>query len=243
MEGMANTTQINPDTKSEGSTNQPVVAITDGALELARAAVNAEESSETLALWVEISGISGNGFSYDIYFSELSSRANDDTYYEIADVPVVIPSGSVKSLQGASLDVSESADGPGLVMVNPNKPTRSILFDGLDLENPRLDSPVAREILEVLETQVNPSIASHGGSAQLVAVAPANTEVGDAQDGSPDDLNQVLAYVKLSGGCQGCAMSRATLSQGIEVAIKESIPQVVGVIDVTDHASGANPYF
>jgi Fe/S biogenesis protein NfuA len=74
---------------------------------------------------------------------------------------------------------------------------------------------------------VNPSIASHGGHCDLVAL---------------DEENKV-AYVKLSGGCQGCAMSRMTLTQGIETTLREAIPALTGVIDVTDHASGVNPFY
>jgi Fe/S biogenesis protein NfuA len=80
-------------------------------------------------------------------------------------------------------------------------------------------------LLQVLDAQINPSIASHGGRAELVAV----------EEGT--------AYLRLSGGCQGCGMASVTLTQGIEVVIKESIPEIVNVVDVTDHASGTNPYF
>ena len=72
---------------------------------------------------------------------------------------------------------------------------------------------------------VNPSIAAHGGRADLVAF----DEAGG------------VAYLRLSGGCQGCAMSRMTLTQGIEVALRDEVPEVA-VVDVTDHASGENPY-
>ena len=51
------------------------------------------------------------------------------------------------------------------------------------------------------------------------------------------------AYLRLSGGCQGCAMAPVTLTQGIEVAITEAAPEITRVVDVTDHASGTNPYF
>ena len=78
---------------------------------------------------------------------------------------------------------------------------------------------------QVITTQINPSIASHGGQAELVAV----------EDGT--------AYLRLSGGCQGCGMATVTLTQGIEVAIKESVPEISQVTDVTDHASGNNPYY
>ena len=66
---------------------------------------------------------------------------------------------------------------------------------------------------------------SQEGHAELVAVE--------------DDT----AFLRLSGGCQGCGMASVTLTQGIEVVIKESVPEILKVVDVTDHASGANPYF
>ena len=80
-------------------------------------------------------------------------------------------------------------------------------------------------LLHVIETQVNPSIASHGGFATLVSV----------------DVDTV--FLTMGGGCQGCAMSKATLRQGIEVAIKQNVPEIAHVIDVTDHATGATPYY
>ena len=80
-------------------------------------------------------------------------------------------------------------------------------------------------MLEVLEQDVNPQIAMHGGRAALVAV-----------DGP-------IAYVEMSGGCQGCGMARATLSQGIAIAISDAVPEISEVVDVTDHMSGVNPYF
>jgi Fe/S biogenesis protein NfuA len=79
----------------------------------------------------------------------------------------------------------------------------------------------------VLEEQINPSIAQHGGRADLIAM----------------DEEQGIAYIKLSGGCQGCSMSRMTLSQGIETSLRESIPEITKVLDVTDHASGESPFY
>ena len=79
--------------------------------------------------------------------------------------------------------------------------------------------------MKVLEEQINPAIAAHGGWAELVAV----------EDG--------VAYLRLQGGCQGCGLATVTLSQGIEVAILDTVPEITSVVDVTDHASGTNPYF
>jgi Fe/S biogenesis protein NfuA len=84
---------------------------------------------------------------------------------------------------------------------------------------------VPQRVIQVLEEQINPAIASHGGYAELVAVEDS------------------IAYLRLSGGCQGCGMASVTLSQGIEVAILDSVPEITEVVDVTDHASGANPYY
>ena len=90
---------------------------------------------------------------------------------------------------------------------------------------PQLSGEVAEQVAQILEQQINPAIAAHGGHAELVSV----------EDGA--------AYLRLSGGCQGCGMASVTLTQGIEVAIREAVPEVTQVIDVTDHASGTNPYF
>ena len=84
---------------------------------------------------------------------------------------------------------------------------------------------MAQRVAQVLEQQINPSIASHGGFAELVAVE------GDT------------AYLRMGGGCQGCGMAKVTLSQGIEVAIKDAVPEITRVVDVTDHSSGDNPYY
>jgi Fe/S biogenesis protein NfuA len=111
-------------------------------------------------------------------------------------------------------------------MQNPNQPAApagaSPAMAGPPVD---LSGDVAQRVLQVLEQQINPSIAAHGGRADLVAVE--------------DDA----AYLRLSGGCAGCGMATVTLSQGIEVAIRDSVPEITRVIDVTDHAAGTNPYY
>ena len=90
-----------------------------------------------------------------------------------------------------------------------------------------IGSTLALRVVAVLEQEVNPSIASHGGRADLVAL----------------DDDEGTAYLRLSGGCQGCAMSQMTLRQGIETALLEEVPELTRVVDVTDHGSGENPYY
>jgi Fe/S biogenesis protein NfuA len=177
-----------------------------------------EPAPETLALWLEVTGVQGTAYTYDLYFRAASEAQEGDAVEESAGVTVVVPARDVEKITGSTLDVN----GGGMVLQNPNVPEPPAPFD---LPESDLSSPVAQRILEVLETQINPAIAGHGGYAQLVAV------------------EEPVAYLLMGGGCQGCGMAAATMSQGIESAILEAVPEITSIVDVTDHASGANPYY
>jgi Fe/S biogenesis protein NfuA len=205
-----------------------VLTLTEEARNVVIDALANETPSESLALWVEVTGTKGAGYSYDLYFSELNLAPEDAAIGRDGEVTIVVPAASVDRLRGSRLEF-QSDGGGGLVLVNPNNPTPEEINPGLpaDILAHGIDGPTAVVALVVLEEQVNPAIASHGGRADLVAL----------------DEDKKIAYIKLSGGCQGCAMSRLTLSQGIETMLKESIPELTEVLDVTDHASGENPFY
>jgi len=214
------------------TTNAPItetiVSITDEAVAVVNDAISQEPNASELALWLEVRGVDGGKFAYDLYFQATADAADDDASYDISGVTVVVPSDSIERLRGARLEFSEEGGG-GLVMVNPNVPTPAEIAPGVPEEILvlGLEGPLAVRAIAVLEADVNPSIASHGGRADLVAI----------------DEDKGIAYLALSGGCQGCAMSRQTLSNGIEVMLKEQIPQLTDIIDVTDHAVGENPFY
>lgn len=180
-----------------------------------------EADAENLALWVEVTGADNGAYTYDIYFQARADASGGDVVEDDAGLAVVVPESSVARVRGARLDFSEEGEG-GLVMLNPNTPPSA---DRAVPETADLTSDLAQRIIAVLDAEVNPSIAMHGGRADLVGV------------------DELTAYLRLSGGCQGCGLARVTLSQGIEVALREAVPELVGVVDVTDHASGTNPYF
>ncbi|HZU79330.1 MAG TPA: NifU family protein [Acidimicrobiales bacterium] len=205
------------------SASDPVLTVTPAALGIVLDALAEEGDPERLALWVEITGAHDGAYTYDIYFQARADAARGDAAYETDGLAVVVPQASVARLRGARLDWSDEGEG-GLVMLNPNTPPRSET-PAVVPPNADLTSELAQRIISVLESDVNPSIAAHGGRADLVAV----------EEGT--------AYLRLSGGCQGCGLARVTLSQGIEVALRDAVPELVGVVDVTDHASGSNPYF
>lgn len=205
-----------------------VLTLTDEARNVVLDALANEEMNATLALWVEVTGTMGAGYSYDLYFSDLADAPEGAAVGRDGEITIVIPRASVDRLRGSRLEFASDGGG-GLVLVNPNHPAPEELNPGVPAEILALgvESALAKLAIQVLDDQVNPSIASHGGRADLVAL---------------DDTNNV-AYIKMSGGCQGCSMSRMTLSQGIETALRAAIPELTDVRDITDHASGVNPFY
>ncbi len=161
-------------------------------------------------LRLEITGRRSGRFVYEIDLVDPSSAVPDDVAVQTPGLAVLVDSGSAMHLQGAVIDVDQSAIGGALTIDNPNEGWRD---------------PIAARVQDVLDRQINPGVASHGGFVDLL----------DVSDGA--------AYVQLGGGCQGCAQVDVTLRQGIEVAIKAAVPEITRVIDSTDHAAGANPYF
>ncbi len=91
--------------------------------------------------------------------------------------------------------------------------------------DPARDDALYEQVSRVFGSRINPMVAGHGGRVDLI----------DVQDG--------VVLLRLQGGCQGCGMAEVTLRQGIESTLRQSVPGVQGIVDVTDHSSGANPYF
>ncbi len=100
---------------------------------------------------------------------------------------------------------------------------------GFKFDNPNkpklLQDPIAVRVHEVIKERINPGVASHGGHVTLL------------------DVKEGTAYVRLGGGCQGCGHADTTVKEGIESMIREAVPEVHTVLDVTDHAAGENPYY
>ena len=151
-----------------------------------------------------------------MYFRRTDEAGDADAVQHGDDLSIVVPSDHVEKIRGATLDLA----GGGMVLQNPNSPQPEPMGPMPELD---LDDPVVAKVVEVLAVQINPQIAAHGGYAELVAV-----------EGS-------IAYLRMGGGCQGCGMAAATLSQGIEVAILDSVPDITEVVDVTDHAERHEP--
>jgi Fe/S biogenesis protein NfuA len=198
-----------------------VLTVTDAAIEKAVLVRAREDDPDRFALWVEVAGVQGGEYAYDLSLQPLSDAPPGAHVQDLGRIAVVVPAASVEALRGATLDREGDLMTGGLVLHNRTPPSPAVgTAPPADLSG-----DVAQRVVRVLSEQINPAIAAHGGVAELVAVE-ADT-----------------AYLRLGGGCVGCGMVSVTLRQGIEVALREAVPAVTRVVDVTDHSSGTNPYY
>jgi Fe/S biogenesis protein NfuA len=161
-------------------------------------------------LRIAIVGRSSSGFRYDLHLVEEGEAEAEDIIIDTGAFPVIVDPESAPHLQDAVIDYVETLQQSGFRIGNPN---------------PVWTDPQAVAIQELLDTQINPAVASHGGHVELV----------DVQDN--------VVYIRFGGGCQGCGMVGVTLNQGVEQAIRDAFPEIREIVDTTDHASGTNPYY
>lgn len=202
------------------TTEEIVLDISDEALFKVLDVRAAEEEGDALALRVEVTGVEGVDYAYDLAFEPISEAIETDRIYLIGEMTVIVPENSVDQLRGATLDLPSNPMQGGLVIRNPNRPNPLGDTDSIELTG-----DIGEKVQQLLTQQINPSLAAHGGWAELQKVE--GTDV----------------YLTMGGGCQGCAMSAATLREGITVMISELIPEVTEVIDTTDHEAGDTPYY
>ena len=140
----------------------------------------------------------------------------DDVVLDGGGFRVIVDRASAERLEGATIDYVERNGEVGFeVRPASRRPAGGSAPTG----------PLAERVQQVIEQRINPAIAAHGGYISLV------------------DVKDNVVYIEMSGGCQGCGMARVTLRHGVERMIREAVPEIVGVEDVTDHASGLNPYY
>ena len=157
-------------------------------------------------------------FSYNMRLITDDERVEEDILLERGGFVVCLDPASAESLDGASIDFVDKEGESGFKFDNPNKPRN---FSSSD----ELTGTMEENVKQIIEAELNPALASHGGWINLVKV----------------EDNKV--YVTLAGGCQGCGMAQVTIKNGIEARLKELIPDLEEVVDVTDHGAGSNPRY
>ena len=165
---------------------------------------------ESLAIRLAVSGGGAEGFQYRLDIVDRNTVEGEHLVVDANGFSILIEAASAPRHDGVRIDFLQRGLRSGFHFDNPNS---------------RWNDPVAAAVQQVIDSEINPGVASHGGSVQLL------------------DVKGDTAYISLGGGCQGCGMADVTLKHGIETTIRDRVPQVARVLDTTDHAAGTNPYF
>lgn len=171
------------------------------------------EGREGQGLRVSVSGGGTARPEFGLNFVGPDEARDDDHVEDAGPFKVYVDPESAKFLEGASIDFIDTLTESGFKVDAPNA--------GIAMP----EGPLAEAVQKTLDDKINPAVASHGGFVELVAI----------EEGT--------AYLRFGGGCQGCGMINVTLKQGVEKVLFEDVPEINKVMDVTDHASGSNPYY
>jgi Fe/S biogenesis protein NfuA len=189
--------------------------ITDRAQDVVRSFIDQSDGElRALRITAHSGGIGGPRFELSLV-SE-SDKEEGDILVDMGDFTVLVAGESADKLEGATVDFVERVNESGFeIRPAPRVPKASEAPQG----------ELATKVKEVLDAQVNPAVAAHGGEIVLV------------------DVKGNEVFIEMAGGCQGCALSRMTLKQGVERMVRQAVPEITAVHDVTDHTSGDNPFY
>lgn len=182
-----------------------MLQFTDDAKERVLHYLEAQKSQGVSALRV-----AGTRADPKLWLVKDDDRQEGDRSFDAGGFEVYLDPLSARHLEGATVDFVEGVMQSGFSVFFPS---------------PSWDDPVAQRIQDVLDTMINPGVASHGGSVSL------------------EGYREGVATITFGGGCQGCGAADVTLKQGVDRMIKEQVPEVTQIVDGTDHDAGENPYY
>ena len=197
-------------TNGHGGGADQIVSITDAARQKILEIMDNQGIRGRGAIRVQIQGRGPGGWNYGMSLEEDAQPEPGDAVQDEGDFKVLVGPDTLGNLSGATIDFVGQLMGGGFKIDNPN---------------PVWSDPLAQGIQELIDSQINPGVASHGGHVELL------------------DVKDNKVYVRMGGGCQGCGMASVTLTQGVEALLKQTYPQIEAVVDTTDHAGGTNPYY
>lgn len=150
------------------------------------------------------------------YCPQNAVEAND-TEIKYSTFSAFVDEVSYPFLEGAELDFVTDDMGSQLTLKAPNAKMKKVAED----------APLIERVDYVIQTQINPQLASHGGRITLIELT--------------DDGYAILQF---GGGCNGCSMVDVTLKEGVEKQLLEQFAgELNGVRDVTDHQRGEHSYY
>lgn len=216
---LLNITGIGGETMSE--TNQEkLMELSQSAIDkIAELMASRGTGPQAVRVLVHLGGPTGGQSEFK--FVDLTEKVDSDTILEMGPFPMYLDTQAAEALKGAKVDFDEAKYSTGFHIEYKNPLEEYLNSRRKDWG----DDPVASRVQQVVDQQVNPGVAGHGGWVVLL----------DVKDGK--------AFIEMGGGCRGCAISTMTLKQGIEKIITEEVPEIQEVLDTTDHSNGENPYY
>ncbi len=175
-----------------------------------------QQDEEGLGLRISVSSPGTPNANCDLQFCPQGSEGPRDHKISLDGFDFFIDRQSASWLSDAEIDFEEEATGGQLTIRAP----------GIKGSAPDDDASLNERVQWSLDSEINPMLASHGGQVSLVEITSDNKVV-----------------LRFGGGCQGCGMADVTLKQGISRTLHERFSEITGVVDVTDHESGENPYY
>jgi Fe/S biogenesis protein NfuA len=160
--------------------------------------------------------------NYAISLVDKDDRQRTEIAINVDGIRVFLNLDTSNLLSGAVVDWVEDNGSSGFRVSDPKAVKAAPAREPSGLA---ISGPLAEKVQEVIDEVINPGIASHGGFVEMV------------------DVSDDTLHIRMGGGCQGCSASQATLRLGIERMIKENVPEIVNIVDVTDHTAGDNPYY
>ena len=206
---------------SEAIETQDILEVTAAAAAKIKELIDGRERDD-LAVRVHLRGrLPGGKFQTEFKFVEFADKNESDIVQDVGPFKLYLDPNAAESIQGAVVDFDEEKYLSGF---NIEYNTENYFPAGIKQKRDWED-PVAIAVQAVIDEHINPGVSAHGGWVLLLDV------VGDK------------AHVEMGGGCQGCGLAAMTLREGIEQSIVEMVPEIAGIVDVTDHGEGENPYY
>jgi len=175
-----------------------------------------QQDEDGLGLRISVNHAGTPGAGCDLQFCPQGESLPDDVVNEYEGFNLYVANASEKWLHDAVIDFEQDPTGGQLTIKAP----------GIKGNEPGKEASIEDRVDWLLQTEINPALASHGGRVALIEVTEAKEVI-----------------LQFGGGCQGCGMADVTMKQGIEQTLTRNIPEITAVKDVTDHACGTNPYY
>ena len=190
------------------------VEITESAVNYLKDLLDSQEEPTNIKIFVSDPGTMKAETC--IVYCKVGEEEQDDILMDIKDINVFLENESISFLEDCKVDYHPDKFGGQLTIRAPNAKIPSL----------SKDSSIEEKINYYLYSEINPSLASHGGEVSLVEVI---------------DSSKVV--LRFGGGCQGCGMVDLTLKNGVEKTLKDNIPEISEIIDSTDHSFKDNAFY